>query len=100
MNFFIGNFKVDRGTSSAEVERGFSELKYVKYDRRGSLVLETTDAQLRIRSNGPSIDRFNAYSIAKLWNDGGQWHYRADQNVPGPTAAVKEIKLRPSNIFI
>ncbi len=53
--------------SSSQAERGFSVLKHIEYDRRSSLSLESMNAFVRIRVNGPSVKENRAYKYARLW---------------------------------
>ncbi len=51
----------------AEAERGFSYLTHVKYDRRSSLSAETLRNIMRIRANGPDVEKFDALEYASAW---------------------------------
>lgn len=58
--------------SSAEAERGFSVLKYIRDDHRSRLTSENLDHVLRIKLNGPDeIADFQAEKYAKRWLDKG-----------------------------
>ncbi len=54
-------------SSSAGVERTFSILKHIKYDRRSSLRGESLNAHLRIRVNGRDTKYFKAVKYAMYW---------------------------------
>lgn len=54
--------------SSAEAERGFSILKYIR-DDRSRLTPTNLDASLRLKINGPEIVDFPAEKYAKRWVD-------------------------------
>ena len=50
------------------LERIFSQLKYIRYDRRSSLSPATIEHVVRCRRNGPNdLRRLNALDYAKRW---------------------------------
>lgn len=54
--------------SSAEAERGFSTLKYIRDTHRSRLTPESLDAVLRIKLNGPDeLEYFAAAKYASKW---------------------------------
>lgn len=58
--------------SSAEAERGFSILKYIRDSHRTRLTPQNLDAIMRIKINGPdNLDFFPAARYAKKWIDDG-----------------------------
>lgn len=58
--------------SSAEAERGFSSLKYIRDTHRSRLMPKNLDAILRIKINGPDdLHHFAAEKYAKKWIDDG-----------------------------
>lgn len=66
--------------SSAEAERGFSVLKYIRDDHRSRLTPENLDYILRIKLNGPDdIVDFQAEKYAKRWVDKG--HLTSDSQI-------------------
>ena len=56
---------------SSDAERGYSILKHTRYDRRSRLNEDSLDSILRIRINGPEIDKFSALHYSKLWAQEG-----------------------------
>lgn len=63
--------------SSAEAERGFSSLKYIRNDHRTALSPNHLEDIMRIKLNGPDdIDKFAATKYAKKWINEG--HLRTD----------------------
>ena len=54
-------------TNTACCERGFSAMKRVKSDWRGSLMVDSLDDLLRITIDGPSVQDFNPDEACKLW---------------------------------
>lgn len=53
---------------SAEAERGFSIMNYIKTSRRSSLTPERLDELMRIRINGPNkIEEFSSMKYAEEW---------------------------------
>ena len=55
-------------SNSADAERSFSILNYVRYDRRTKLTPKHTEDLVRIRFNGPGeIEQFPADKYARLW---------------------------------
>ncbi len=62
--------------ASADVERGFSYLKYMKYDRRSSLLASTVDSMMQLKVNGPPLETFDAQYYANFWLREG--HYSSD----------------------
>ena len=86
---------------SADIERGFSVLKHIKYDRRSSLGLPALNALLRVRLNGPEIEKFNALTMAKLWKRTG--HILTDskeQIIPRKRMTDKEKQMEESITFV
>lgn len=66
--------------SSAEAERGFSTLKYMRDSHRSRLTPANLDAMLRIKLNGPDeLDYFAAAKYARKWINGG--HFATDSKV-------------------
>lgn len=61
---------------SAEAERGFSIMNYIKSKRRARLLPETLDHIMRIRINGPEVKKFAARKYAKAWVN--EKHMRTD----------------------
>lgn len=60
--------------SSAEAERGFSTLKYLRDSRRSRLIASTMDTMLRIKLNGPDeLDHFPAPRYADAWIKSGKY---------------------------
>ena len=54
--------------NSADVERSFSIMNHIKYDRRASLTSKNLDHIMRLRINGPkSLDRFPSAKYARAW---------------------------------
>lgn len=54
--------------SSAEAERGFSALKYIRDSHRSRLSPTSLDAIMRIKMNGPDeLDHFAAVKYARKW---------------------------------
>lgn len=63
--------------SSAEAERGFSTLNYVRNDRRTKLTKDNLENVMRIKLNGPDeLDKFGAVKYAEKWIKAG--HMRTD----------------------
>ena len=52
---------------SAEAERGFSIMNHVRTKRRSKLLGSTIENIMRIRMNGPELDKFDAYPYVKRW---------------------------------
>lgn len=60
--------------SSAEAERGFSSLKYIRDTHRSRLTPTNLDAIMRIKLNGPDeLDYFAAAKYARKWINGGNY---------------------------
>ena len=58
--------------SSAEAERGFSTLEYIRDTHRSRLTPRNLAAMMRININGPDeLDYFEAAKYARKWIDGG-----------------------------
>lgn len=73
--------------SSAEAERGFSTLKYLRDDHRSRLTNKTLDAMMRIKLNGPDeLDYFAAAKYARKWINSG---HLATDNRAGAKAEEK-----------
>ncbi|XP_053235645.1 zinc finger protein 862-like [Podarcis raffonei] len=53
--------------STAECERGVSQLNLVKTDSRKRLLATTIDDLLMIKMNGPDLEVFNAANAVNLW---------------------------------
>ncbi|XP_032997999.1 zinc finger protein 862-like [Lacerta agilis] len=53
--------------STAECERGVSQLNLVKTDSRKRLLATTIDDLLMIKMNGPDLEIFNAANAVNLW---------------------------------
>jgi hypothetical protein len=56
---------------TADVERGFSILNHIMFDRRARLTVKRVKDISRIRINGPSLSKFNAESYALHWIKSG-----------------------------
>lgn len=66
--------------SSAEAERGFSMLKYLRDAHRARLTPKNLDAMMRIKVNGPDdLSNFAAAKYAKKWIDDG--HFASDSKI-------------------
>lgn len=66
--------------SSAEAERGFSTLKYLRDTHRARLTPKNLDAMMRIKVNGPDdLSLFPAAKYAKKWIDDG--HFATDSKI-------------------
>lgn len=66
--------------SSAEAERGFSTLKYIRDTHRNRLTPKNLDAMMRIKLNGPDeLNHFAAEKYAKKWIDKG--HLATDNKI-------------------
>jgi len=59
--------------STAEVERGFSILKHIRYDRRSRLTPDTLKDIMFLRINGPSVSNFNPQDYVKKWIKAGRF---------------------------
>lgn len=64
--------------NSAEAERGFSTMNNIIYDKRNSLLIETTSHLMTINLMGKSINDFDAVPYVKLWLRQG--HHLASDN--------------------
>ena len=53
---------------SADAERGFSIMKHAKYDRRSRLTPKHLEDILRLRINGPSLEKFDATRLVNMMN--------------------------------
>lgn len=53
--------------STAECERGFSQLNLVKTDSRNRLLVTTIDDLLMVKTNGPNLEVFDAANAIDLW---------------------------------
>ena len=60
---FLGTFCL----SSAEAERGFSQLKVVKTDKRSHLQQSPLEDQLLAKLEGPSLDKFDPVPVIEAW---------------------------------
>ena len=60
---FLGTFSL----SSAEAERGFSQLKVVKTDKRSRLGQSQLEDQLLAKLEGPTLDKFNPIPVIEAW---------------------------------
>jgi hypothetical protein len=60
---FLGTFCL----SSAEAERGFSQLKVVKTDKRSHLQQSPLEDQLLAKLEGPSFDKFDPVPVIEAW---------------------------------
>jgi hypothetical protein len=60
---FLGTFCL----SSAEAERGFSQLKVVKTDKRSRLQQSPLEDQLLAKLEGPSLDKFDPVPVIEAW---------------------------------
>lgn len=82
--------------SSAEAERGFSTLKYIRDTHRNRLTPESLDATLRIKLNGPDeLEYFAAAKYALKWIKTG--HFATDSRVQvrkGDTISLLEENNR------
>ncbi len=90
--------------SSADAERGFSFLTHTKYDRRSSLSDATLKHIIRIRANGPKLNRFDAKFYATQWIKEG--HQSAADEPKGPRKTGdddedkdKEARLTESALY-
>ncbi len=68
--------------SSADAERGFSYLTHTKFDRRSSLSDTTLRNIMRVRANGPRVEKFDAKFYATQWMR--ESHQSAADNPTGP----------------
>lgn len=75
--------------SSAECERGFSQMNLICNDLRTSLLIENINNLLFINMNGPPIEKFNPIEYAKVWL---REHNNSDEmrNTNHPRQAAKE----------
>lgn len=87
--------------SSAEAERGFSTLKYIRDTHRARLTPKNLDAMMRIKINGPDeLHHFAAAKYAKSWINSG--HYATDdkrgaqleENIPYTVANDDDIEMK------
>ena len=62
---------------TADVERGFSILNHIRYDRRARFTVEHLEDMSRIRINEPSLSKFNAEAYALHWLKSG--HMQSDE---------------------
>jgi hypothetical protein len=62
---------------TADVERGFSILNHIRYDRRARFTVQHLEDMSRIRINGPSLSKFNAEAYALNWLKSG--HTQSDK---------------------
>ena len=53
--------------ATADVERGFSILDHVRYDRRSRLTPSNLRDIMFLRINGPPLEQFDAIRYAKAW---------------------------------
>lgn len=85
--------------SSAEAERGFSTLKYIRDDHRNRLTPKNMDAIMRLKINGPDdLANFPAEKYAKKWIDGG--HLPTDKNIQIRTKKnIDKSSLLKSTLF-
>lgn len=86
--------------SSAEAERGFSVVKWLRSGRH-SLTVDNLSHRLRVHLNGPrQISAFPAKVLARKWI--GTGHVRSDDPFPRRESAPGEEKLRllPENTII
>ena len=54
-------------TSSADAERVFSVLTYVKNKYRNRMTAKTTEHALRIKINGPELPKADIFAYAQAW---------------------------------
>jgi hypothetical protein len=52
---------------SADVERGFSIMNHIRYDRRSRLTPKHMEDIVRIRINGPELEDFNVLPYTLHW---------------------------------
>lgn len=64
---FLGTFCL----SSAEAERGFSQLKVVKTDKRSRLQQSPLEDQLLAKLEGPPLDKFDPVPVIEAWSVSG-----------------------------
>lgn len=83
--------------SSAEAERGFSALKYIRDSHRSRLSPSSLDAIMRIKLNGPDeLDHFTAAKYARKWV---QNHYPTDYIIGAKDEShISHSLLEPKNV--
>lgn len=82
--------------SSAEAERGFSALKYVRDSHRSRLTPTSLDAIMRIKLNGPDeLDYFAASKYARNWVKN---HFPTDHKSYGQKETTSHSLLEEENI--
>jgi hypothetical protein len=64
---------------TADVERGFSILNHIRYDRRSRLTVKHLEEMSRIRINGPPLSKFHAEAYASHWIKSG--HIESDDPI-------------------
>lgn len=86
---------------SADAERGFSVLKHIKYDRRARLKTNMVNGLMRLRLNGPPIEKLNALPLAKLWISKG--HIPTDSSepyFPRKSLSMKEKEMEEGTDYV
>ena len=76
-------------TSSADAERVFSVLTYVKNKYRNRMTPQRTENALRIKINGPELSKLDIYGYAQRWTD---HHFYTDYIVGSNKKEKKEKK--------
>ena len=76
-------------TSSADAERVFSVLTYVKNKYRNRMTPQRTENALRIKINGPEVAKLDIYAYAQKWTD---HHWYTDYIVGSNKKEKKEKK--------
>lgn len=86
--------------SSAEAERGFSTLKYIRDDHRNRLTPKNMDAIMRLKLNGPDdLANFSAEKYAKTWIDNGHLATDSQLQTQRSKKATDTSNLLKSSIF-
>jgi hypothetical protein len=81
--------------TTAEVERGFSILTHIKYDRRSRLTPKNLRNIMFLRINGPEPENLDAVKYAKKWIESG--HMATDD--PRQQRKKPKNELPRSNLF-
>jgi len=83
---------------SADAERGFAIMNNIVTSKRSSMEHDTLDAIMRIKINGPPIEKFNAMKYAKKWEQSGGVLSDDSRNF-GKTKTDDKKFLDDSNLF-
>jgi hypothetical protein len=82
---------------SADVERGFSIMNHIRYDRRSQLSVKHIEDISRLRINGPDIENFNVKPYTLHWL---KHHMQTDAETFIKKSSNLGIKKREgSNLF-